>query len=365
MEQLYPSFISRMYSQAAIVQFADDNIEEWYDTKFLEAEMNCGIAMPTFLIHVIQFRTKGPMLSHHIQYSNLSSGLKHSIPIGMKKLDKSLVQQCDEYIRVIVRNHMDDFLRLYWMEETNKLEENIARLMFTCGKGKLMQLSKQLLVATFIMSHTLTITTVRGSADILSMLSGMRFPSSRLFNRQLKYAFYHLQWKLVHETLCELERTLHSCNDFSNWLPALMAVICICMVQEEQQLNFYLVARTLSKDAVNQVGKDEVSEACGNVDQAVELIMRAFHCWGGSIYQMGLDNDIVVKIRNLVKSNSKLGNIAPCMKLIICPANFLVERRGETITAADSWKLSARLLSRFFTESWTDSEIVENEQVRE
>jgi hypothetical protein len=105
--QFYPSFLTKQFEQAAVISFAKDNIETWHEAD-LEAKMTCGSTMPTFVIPVRQFQPRGLVLKHHIQYHDLASRKAPSVPIGMLKLDRSVAQQCDEYVELIVRDHMCD-----------------------------------------------------------------------------------------------------------------------------------------------------------------------------------------------------------------------------------------------------------------
>jgi hypothetical protein len=347
--RFYPSFLTKRYLKAAVVNFAEDNIETWHNVN-LKAEVSCGKTMPTLLIPVCQFELRGSVLEHHIQYRQFASHKTRSVPIGMLKIDQSVVQQCDEYARLIRRDHIRDFFKLYWDRETNKLGEKLATILFNSSENELTQRIQELLIMTYMLSRTLSITKVHDLEEMLDIGPPESFPSPRLLNRQLKYVLHHRQQDLIRAIVSKLQGILESPNNYSNWSAGFKAIVGLCMVQEEQQQTFGLMAQTAFKDIRGQIHDGEVSEACGSVDRAMKYMMHAFARWGGSLHDVNFEDDtdhLVANVRRLVAPESTLFLFALWMQLMRLSVNFLVKRGGATITASNLPENALRLISRF------------------
>jgi hypothetical protein len=324
----FPEFIKKLHSKDTVSKMVLENIQTW--SGILNANMTCGLGMPLLPIRVYQFVPKGLVLQRQFQYLSSGSPEKQSVPIGMKRIDERMLHVCNEYIEQIASHHMDSFAKLCWKEEENKFQEEIFKLIMNCVENEVIRLVRRLVVATFIMSHTLTIDKVSGSStEVLDMVSHNIFASSRLLNRQLKYPFHHIQRNLMQTTLSNLKNTLVHPDSYDNWRVAFIAVIGLCMASENQQKTIHLVMETnINTEKLSRHGSDitadpkdgdetlrqkyeaEGNRACEAIDSVTMFLIHAFCQWSrrslqNLAHEEGSRN-IISEIIQLVKANCEL-----------------------------------------------------------
>jgi hypothetical protein len=306
-----------------------ENIHTWRD-ETITVNVTCGGNMPTIPIKVFRFISSSPGLNFHIQHFSSGSSRKPSVLVGMQRIDKETLQVCTEYIEQIENGYLASFAKLCWQGEENKFQEEIFELIMKCGENKLLRLVRRLVVATFIMSHTLTIRDTSGSStEVSEMVPNGKFPSSRLLNRQLKYAFHYIQKDLAETTLSILQDTLLHPGHCNDWFVAFFAVVGLCLVSEDQQKTLHIVMETnIQNEKINRrepsvtadsKNRDEkmremyeakANKVCKAIDADMKLVMLAFCRWSHhslppDAYDEGFENTITQFIQ-LVEANCEL-----------------------------------------------------------
>jgi hypothetical protein len=135
------------------------------------------------------------------------------------------------------------------------------------------------------MSHVLTIAE-ETKHNTLSKMRSYRGPASyvqnftspRMANRQLKHYFCRIQRKTLEAVLNKLQQIFKSSKGCDKWLAAFVAVIGLCMAQEDQQKTIHLVmetkARTEGLDIRDAQGQADI--ACRDIDFRMNFIFALF-----------------------------------------------------------------------------------------
>jgi hypothetical protein len=144
-----------------------------------------------------------------------------------------------------------------------------------------------MVIITYIMGHTLTITaetlpTVhkhlknRGKpAQLVSQTS------PRLANRQLKFFFHVLRNQSYEEVLKWQQATLQtSGNKDSTWLPTFCVMLVLAMVLEEVQRTIQIQAdaKVQKLECSPNEAQLEARNACERIDSHFALLVRLFQC---------------------------------------------------------------------------------------
>lgn len=144
-----------------------------------------------------------------------------------------------------------------------------------------------MMIITYIMAHTLTIT----EDSLFGVHAFVRNPnkpsqpqpytSPRLANRQLKFFFHMLRQNIFDEILKWQQATLcASSGKESTWLSSFVVVLTFAMVLEETQRTMHIQAdakarkRECSFDAAQQ----EARNACERIDDRFGLLVALFQC---------------------------------------------------------------------------------------
>lgn len=186
------------------------------------------------------------------------------------------------------------------------------------------------MVVTFIMSHTLTIADEHKD-DALSRMHSYpgpsvypeKFVSPRMTNRQLKYFFCRIQRAIIGNVLNKLQQIFKSSKGCDKWLSAFVAVLGLCMAQEDQQKTIHLVMQTKARTEGLDMRDAQVRAdiACREIDNQMKFIFTLFrwkynrkhnplrdadHDWKNEA-GFGDENTVsfVRRVAQLVKENSK------------------------------------------------------------
>lgn len=154
-----------------------------------------------------------------------------------------------------------------------------------------------MLILTYIMAHTLTISpeTVYGVRDRLRHTTPpAHFPphtSPRLANQQLKFFFSLLRERTYRNILSWLQQTLHSSGKKEGtWLPAFCVILSFAMVLEEAQRTLHIQAdaKIVKKVMTPMQAETEAVNACERIDERFALLVGLFQYkyrdrrWGGA-----------------------------------------------------------------------------------
>jgi hypothetical protein len=350
-----------MHSKQNIEDCVKDQVRGWDYTRPVEVCLTSGYGHPLRWI-LYEFEPATLELLGQYQYlQNVSTRQperceKWSPPLGITKLEPS-----DEFH---FKNYLDDLMadeplaEFPWIcfEEESQIDNfqatmlamicelyrvttdfDVRNSLSTPGHHanvpfQLKQLLRRIirmLIVTYIMGHTLTIT-----EDTLPMVHThlrsaykpanlMPHTSPRLANRQLKFFFNGLRDKIYEDILKWQQATLHtSGGKNTTWLSTFTVMLAFAMVLEEIQRTIQIQAdakwrkRERSYDEVQQ----EASNACERIDERFQLLIGLFQCkyrdkkWvrGGSFgpqtprLRDAAEHNFCVELRSLLEERRKL-----------------------------------------------------------
>jgi hypothetical protein len=186
-----------------------------------------------------------------------------------------------------------------------------------------------MLIITYIMGHTLTIT-----QETLPMVhSHLRsnykptdlapHTSPRLANRQLKFFFHVLRNQIYEDILKWQQATLHtSGGKNTTWLSTFVVMLAFAMVLEEAQRTMQIQAdaKWRKRECSYDEAQQEASNACERIDARFALLIGLFQCkyrdkkWvrGGSFgpqtprLRNPVEHTFCEQLRELVEENREL-----------------------------------------------------------
>jgi hypothetical protein len=97
-------------------------------------------------------------------------------------------------------------------------------------------------------------------------------------NRQLKHFFARIQRTILSTLLSKLQQFFRSSNGCDKWLTAFIAVLGMCMAQEEQQMTIHQVMATKAKtEGVDmRDAQCQAETACRDIDAQMNFIFTLF-----------------------------------------------------------------------------------------
>jgi hypothetical protein len=350
-----------MHSKQNIEDCVKDQVRGWDYTRPVEVCLTSGYGHPLRWI-LYEFEPATLELLGQYQYlQNVNTRQserreKWSPPLGITKLEPS-----DEFH---FKNYLDDLMadeplaEFPWIcfEEESLIDNfqatmlamicelyrvtsdyDVCNSLITRGHCtnvpfQLKQLLRRIirmLIVTYIMGHTLTIT-----EDTLPMVhTHLRNPykpanlaphtSPRLANRQLKFFFHVLRNSIYEDILKWQQATLHtSGGKNTTWLSTFIVMLAFAMVLEEAQRTIQIQADAKWRKRENSYdgAQQEASNACERIDERFQLLIGLFQCkyrdkkWvrGGSFgpqtprLRDAAEHNFCAQLRSLLEERRKL-----------------------------------------------------------
>lgn len=287
-----------------IESFVQREVVQWHVDNCIDVYLHSGYG-PALHWRLYEFTPKNLEFLYQMQaYQDPQSrrsltSQKYSPPYGLMRIDSVDDRNYEAYL--------EDLLSPQWLStlgESAYAEENIVDdEMFQCKVLDLMcslyvgtedQTLKPLLgdvlrmiIITYIMGHTLTITEDTTAAVINNLRHSpkppaiQKFTSPRLANRQLKF-FFHIVRNSIYEKLLKwLQHTLHTGGKKQEtWLHSFCVTLGFAMVLEEVQrtMQCQAEAKICRKEATPQAAFDEAYGHCENIDKRFKLLIGLFQC---------------------------------------------------------------------------------------
>ncbi|KAF2854828.1 hypothetical protein T440DRAFT_387250 [Plenodomus tracheiphilus IPT5] len=362
-----PALVTQMHENSNLTHFVTKHIHQWTNVE-LEVYMTCGQeSMPRIPVKVYEFLPRGNALVVQIQYNTDKAthqrvAVKKSSPaLGMVHINYNEEKKYDKYITDIVDYHLDAFGELCWKEDDNDFQQKLFKLMTRVkakndDEAKLLREVFRLVVATYIMSHTLTIAEETKVATLSRMRSYMGpesyvedYTSPRMTNRQLKYFFSRLQRSIQAAVLNKLQQIFKSSKGCDKWLAAFVAVLGMCMALEDQQKTIHLVMETkaLTEDIDKRDAQAQADIANREIDSRMSFVQQIFrwkynrkcnpinnaeHAWDKEAgFGDASSVNFVRQVSQLMKDNM----------------NYLAQRQQVSISPMNQTKYTARLVAQF------------------
>jgi hypothetical protein len=281
-----------MHENGYLMDYCNQYIRQWLNVE-ITIYMTCGQKdMPRIPVKVYEFLPIGEELLVQRQYiidvdtHQRRTVLKRSPALGMQQINHLEEKVYDKYISDIVDNYIDTFGELCWREDDNDFQQKLFHLMTRLtpksrDEAKLIREVFRLIVVTFIMGHALTISdeTRHGSLSNMHGYDGdyANYTSPRMTNRQLKYFFNRLHNTILSGVLKELQQIFRSSKGCDKWHAAFIAVVGLCMAQEDQQKTIHCVMETAAQTTGDPLAAQITAEsACREIDQRMAFITHLF-----------------------------------------------------------------------------------------
>ncbi|KAK3046092.1 hypothetical protein LTR09_012385 [Extremus antarcticus] len=292
----YQTLCTTFYLKQTIEDTVRDQVLLWHHNG-VEVHLTSGYGPPLkWKLHQFMPRTNDLLYSQNPDTRQLQSVKKYSPPLGLMKLEASDDEHLEAHLtELLQRQFLVDFGWACFEEESlvdpdhfqARLLDQMCSLFLGTQDMTIRDLLGdviRMLVITYIMGHTLTIT-----EDTLPMvLEHIKFrpggipqqhTSPRLANRQLKFYFAVMRMDIYRQILRWQEQTFQSNNKKENsWLPSFFSILGFAMVLEEIQRTIQIQADakiTKNKMSADQATK-EAANACERIDQRFTLLVNLF-----------------------------------------------------------------------------------------
>jgi hypothetical protein len=145
----------------------------------------------------------------------------------------------------------------------------------------------RMLIVTYIMGHTLTITQETLPMVHAHLRSSYKpanvapHTSPRLANRQLKFFFHVIRNQIYEDILKWQQATLHtSGGKDTTWLSTFVVMLAFAMVLEEAQRTIQIQAdaKYRKRERSYDEAQQEASNACERIDARFQLLIGLFQC---------------------------------------------------------------------------------------
>ncbi|KAF2033851.1 hypothetical protein EK21DRAFT_57779 [Setomelanomma holmii] len=372
LQYFLPATILQMHEDSHLKHFVSQFIHQWGNVE-LTVYMTCGgSSMPRIPVKVYEFVPRGNELLVQIQYvtdphTNKRIAVKKQSPaLGMVHINHNEEKTYDKYITQIVDHHLDAFGELCWMEDDNDFQQKLFKLMTRVkpkndDESKLLHEVFRLIVATFIMSHTLTIAEEGKHTTLQRMHSyggptayADNFTSPRMTNRQLKYFFARLQKQIQTTVLNKLQQIFKSSKGCDKWLAAFVAVLGMCMALEDQQKTIHLVMSTKSAtEGLDQRdAQGQADELCREIDSRMLFVQQIFRWKYNRKHNPLLNADHDWEKEAGFGDRSSVEFVRQVAQLVKENTDYLRQQQRVSISCANQTKYTARLVGEFLLSFW-------------
>lgn len=229
-----------------------------------------------------------------------------------------------------------------------------------------------MLIITYIMGHTLTITQETLPMVHSHLRSGYKptnlatHTSPRLANRQLKFFFHVLRNQIYEDILKWQQATLHtSGGKNTTWLSTFVVMLAFAMVLEEAQRTMQIQAdaKWRKRECSYDEAQQEASNACERIDARFALLIGLFQCkyrdkkWvrGGSFgpqtprLRDPVEHNFCSQLRELLderrKSNADTIPVSPLLTKTL--EMHLRSRKDVPFSSQTQCQYTTRLVARF------------------
>jgi hypothetical protein len=308
---LQPDILAQTHSDVALTQFGKKHIENWLDHgRPFSLRLEPIWGLPTLDIEVYEFNAKTDELLVQRQWFYNEKTRKNQCiekvcpPLGMLHLNQNEVRKYDQYVQMLVDNHMNRFAQKCYASNLDDFMERLLLLLVKYEPDKPDEVSIQLvllsdstnsniqsallkdvyklLVLGYIMNHIATIP--QEDYDILYQLEYKppiqygKSISPRMANRQLKYLIYAIYRDTMEGVLRRLQQTLRSSKVGTKWMSAFCCLLALAMVFEDNQEIVQLLCDNEARMGVctPQDAAYRADRACVAIDDNFNLIKSLF-----------------------------------------------------------------------------------------
>ncbi|PIA90449.1 hypothetical protein CB0940_11232 [Cercospora beticola] len=302
--EFLPASLLHDHQKQSIETFVSSEVVHWHVDNCIDVYLSSGYG-PPLPWKLYEFTPRNLEFLYQLQATQDPQSMrtitkkKYSPPYGLLKIDSVDDRNYEAYL--------EDLLQPQWLKELGEsayAEENLVdEGMFQC---KVLDLMCQLyigtsdrtlkpllgdvlrmIIITYIMGHTLTITEETLYPVINNIRHTPRPPanqkhtSPRLANRQLKF-FFHLVRNSIYEKVLKWQQhTLHTAGKKQEtWLHAFCVTLGFAMVLEEVQRTMmcHAEAKIYRGEATPEDAFNEAQQHCENIDKRFKLLIGLFQC---------------------------------------------------------------------------------------
>ena len=320
-DSLAQASMTLMHQKQTIEDTVKDQVLRWDKNRPLHVNLTSGYG-PALVWKLYEFQPRTRDLLGQFQYlQNPDTGFterlhKYSPPFGLMKLDASDDSRFEEYMEELLSpEYLSDFGWTCFEEEcqvdpdhfqakllhmmctlytttqdydvSNSTQEPHTLMLTNLQLQTILKSIIRMLIITYIMGHTLTITD-----DTLSDVVGhvrhsetttseAPHTSPRLANRQLKFYFAVLRGNIYEKILKWQQQTLRTGGKKEDsWMTSFCAMLGFAMVLEEVQRTIQIQAdaKAYKNEMPAHSAEAEASNACERIDERFDLLVGLFQC---------------------------------------------------------------------------------------
>ncbi|KAH8650830.1 hypothetical protein BGZ60DRAFT_189841 [Tricladium varicosporioides] len=286
----FPDFLHSHFKKRKIEDLLNEHTSGFTDTT-LQVEVAAGACFKPLVVVANVFRPQTwELLGQHrlaIDQENQASRLvlQNSAPVGLLGVPTAeLKEKCRDHIEQMIKNkaypgHISPV-------GATQIPYNVlwaAQIYVGTSKDSLVQQALMLHAIHYFMKSFLTFSdeSARNVYQALQEYGAPQDPylSSRLLNRQIKYAMHLLSRDITHEVLVGLERAMRT-KEKDSWGRSFCAFLVLCLSMEDLEIAAdTFVVCDMQKEGANSVYSREQSlEACRNLDNnPFEHCKKLFH----------------------------------------------------------------------------------------
>jgi len=297
-----PTSYTTMHTKQNIEDCVRYQVRGWDYNRPVEVHLTSGYGHPLRWM-LYEFEPSTLELLGQYQYlQDVTTGQsvrceKWSPPLGLTKLEPSDDYHFKNYLdELMAHDVLADFPWRCFEEESQINDFQATMLAMICELyqgtrdhelSHLLQKIIRMLIITYIMGHTLTITQETLPMVHSHLRSGYKptslapHTSPRLANRQLKFFFHVLRNQIYEDILKWQQATLHtSGGKNTTWLSTFVVMLAFAMVLEEAQRTMQIQAdaKHRKRECSYDEAQQEASNACERIDARFALLIGLFQC---------------------------------------------------------------------------------------
>jgi len=308
-----------MHSKQNIEDCVTDQVRSWNYQRPVEVCLTSGYGHPLKWVLYEFEPTTLELLGQYQYLQNVSTRQverceKWSPPLGITRLDSSDDCHFTNYLEELMADEPLAHFPWICFEEESQIDDFQATMLamvcelyrettdydvceqltapknYANASTQLKQLLHKIirmLIVTYIMGHTLTIT-----QETLPMVhahirssykpaNAVPHTSPRLANRQLKFFFHAIRNSIMEDILKWQQATLHtSGGKDTTWLSTFVVMLAFAMVLEETQRTIQIQAdaKWRKRERSYDEAQQEASNACERIDERFQLLVGLFQC---------------------------------------------------------------------------------------
>lgn len=300
-----PEILVRQHQADQLSAFCKSKIEAWTDNE-LTVYVTCGIGVP-IKCEVLEIKPKDGTLLYQSQYrlneqtSTYEKGDFPSPPIGMRMIYfEEWRPKLEQYIENILFKDFKTFPDKCYRGTACEVQKDLLRPLHRyylntkdVDNNDLTGLCHKLVIATYIMTHSWTLTedTKNKVFDKLRRKPSGPFhvhTSPRWLNKQLKYLMATAHQELMRKVLAGIQDKLHLSNKKATWATVFVSLLMLSMTTESLQVAVRGKEATDKREGILMPGDTTATKTIDIMEEKLNLMIRLYRKKYGATEEKGM-----------------------------------------------------------------------------